>query len=134
MSKCCQIAIDMMILTNCKVASSSLSWLVAHSRIFRLFMKGKFDTYLLWPLTRRVQNWIEDQSTACYFTVYCVEEPIFVKRKNILIFIKIHWPELLQLNSVLALSSKVSFLVKKYQKNPKIIFFKLENSFKLLFT
>ena len=26
-----------------KVASSRLSWLVAHSRIFRLFMKGKFD-------------------------------------------------------------------------------------------
>ena len=30
-----------------KVASSRLSWLVAHSRIFRLFMKGKFDAYVL---------------------------------------------------------------------------------------
>ena len=30
-----------------KVASSRLSLLVAHSRIFRLFMKGKFDAYVL---------------------------------------------------------------------------------------
>ena len=29
------------------VASSRLSWLVAHSRIFRLFIKGKFDAYIL---------------------------------------------------------------------------------------
>ena len=30
-----------------KVASNRLSWIVAHSRIFRLFMKGKFDAYVL---------------------------------------------------------------------------------------
>ena len=30
-----------------KVASSSLSQLVAYPRIFRLFMKGKFDAYVL---------------------------------------------------------------------------------------
>ena len=30
-----------------KVASRSTSWLVAHPRIFRLFMKGKFDSYVL---------------------------------------------------------------------------------------
>ena len=30
-----------------KVASSRLSWLVAHSGIFRLFSKGKFDAYVL---------------------------------------------------------------------------------------
>ena len=30
-----------------KVASSRLSRLVAHFRIFRLFMKGKFDAYVL---------------------------------------------------------------------------------------
>ena len=30
-----------------KVASSSLSWLVAHFWVFRLFMKGKFDAYVL---------------------------------------------------------------------------------------
>ena len=29
------------------VVSSRLSWLVAHLRIFRLFMKGKFDAYVL---------------------------------------------------------------------------------------
>ena len=37
-----------------KVASSRLSWLVAHLRIFRQFMKGKFDPYVLWPLAKRV--------------------------------------------------------------------------------
>ena len=30
-----------------KVASSRLSQLVAHPRIFRLFMKGNFDAYVL---------------------------------------------------------------------------------------
>ena len=34
-------------LDYCKVASSRLSWLVAQLRIFRLFMKGKFDAYVL---------------------------------------------------------------------------------------
>ena len=29
---------------------ASTSWLVAHLRIFRLFMKGKFDAYVLWTL------------------------------------------------------------------------------------
>ena len=52
-----------------KVASSRLSWLVAHLRIFRMFMKGKFDVYILWTLNKRVQNWIVAQSTACNFTV-----------------------------------------------------------------
>ena len=52
-----------------KVASSRLSWLVAHLRLFRLFMKRKFDAYLLWPLVKWDQNWIVDWSTACYFTV-----------------------------------------------------------------
>ena len=31
----------------CKVLSSILSRLVAHSKIFRLFIKGKFDAYVL---------------------------------------------------------------------------------------
>ena len=39
-------------------------------RIFRLFMKGKFDAYVLWPLAKRVQNWIVDRSTARGFTVF----------------------------------------------------------------
>ena len=30
-----------------KVASSSLSWLLAHFQIFRRLMKGKFDAYVL---------------------------------------------------------------------------------------
>ena len=30
-----------------KVSSSRLTWLVAHPRILRLFMKGKFDAYAL---------------------------------------------------------------------------------------
>ena len=57
-----------------KVASSRLSRLVAHLAIFRLFMKGKFDAYVLWPLAKRVQNWIVDRSTTRDFTVvHCTE-------------------------------------------------------------
>ena len=52
-----------------KVARSRLSQLVAHLRIFRLFMKWKFDAYVLWTLVQWVQNWIVDRSTACDFTV-----------------------------------------------------------------
>ena len=32
-------------------------------------MKGKFDAYVLWPLDKRVQNWIVAQSTARNFMV-----------------------------------------------------------------
>ena len=32
-------------------------------------MKGKFDAYVLWPLAKKFQNWIVDQSTARDFTV-----------------------------------------------------------------
>jgi hypothetical protein len=39
-----------------KVASRSTSWLVAHPRIFRLFMKEKFDAYVLQPFNERMQN------------------------------------------------------------------------------
>ena len=52
-----------------KVVSSRLSRLVAHWGIFRLFMKGNFDAYVLWPLNKMVQNWIVDWSTAHNFTV-----------------------------------------------------------------
>ena len=34
-----------------------------------MFMKGKFDAYVLWPLDKRVRNWIVDQCTAPDFTV-----------------------------------------------------------------
>ena len=59
-----------------KVASSTLSQLVAHFHIFRLFMKGKFDAYVLWHMAQRVQNWIVDQSTARDFTVPSVGYPV----------------------------------------------------------
>ena len=52
-----------------KVASTRLSWLVAHFHTIRLFMKGKFDGHVLWPFVQRVQNWIVDRSTARYFMV-----------------------------------------------------------------
>ena len=32
-------------------------------------MKGKVEPYVLWPLAKRVKNWIADQSTAPDFTV-----------------------------------------------------------------
>ena len=53
----------------CKLASSRLSRLVAYPRVFRLFMKEKFDPYALWPLAKKVQNWIVDRSTARVFTI-----------------------------------------------------------------
>ena len=52
-----------------KVVSSRLSRLVAHIMIFRRFMKGKFNANVLWPLAKKFQNWIVDQSTAHDFTV-----------------------------------------------------------------
>ena len=36
--------------------SYSIETLVAQPSIFRLFMKGKFDAYVLWPLAQKVQN------------------------------------------------------------------------------
>ena len=71
-----------------KVSSWSTSRLVAHLTIFRLFMKGKFDAYVLWPLTKRVQNWIVNRSTARDFTVIKngipldLAMPRFVQRKH----------------------------------------------------
>ena len=61
-----------MINKYCKVVISRLSWLVAHPRIFRLLMNRKFDAYVLWPLTKRFQNWIIDRSTARDFMVSCL--------------------------------------------------------------
>ena len=34
-----------------------------------MFMNRKFDAYVLWPLTKSVQNWIVNQSTASNFMV-----------------------------------------------------------------
>ena len=52
-----------------KVPKNSLSWLVTPFQIFRRLVKGKFDAYVLWPLAKKFQNWIVDQSTAREFTV-----------------------------------------------------------------
>ena len=43
--------------------------LVNSTMIFRLFINVKLYAYVLWPLAKRVQNWIVDQSTARDFTV-----------------------------------------------------------------
>ena len=56
-----------------KVTSSRLSPLVAHSRIFRLFIKWKFDACVLWPLAKKVQNWIVDRSTIQFLTIFGVQ-------------------------------------------------------------
>ena len=58
-----------MALSTARLRAVDLSRLVAHLRIFRLFMKGKFDAYVLWPLAQRVQNWIIDRCDARDFTV-----------------------------------------------------------------
>ena len=55
-----------------KVASWSTSRLVARPGIFRLFMKGKFDPYALWPFAYDL--WIVDRSTARNFTVLNTSE------------------------------------------------------------
>ena len=38
-----------------KVVNSRLSRLVAHPSIFKLFMKGKFDAYDLWPKEFKIE-------------------------------------------------------------------------------
>ena len=84
-----------------KVASSRLSWLVAHFHIFRLFMKGNFDDYVLWPLDKMVQNWIVDLSTARNFTVH-----IFFKPRKV-------WAKLCQFLHTVELSSTTEHCGKK---------------------
>ena len=61
---------DRLIAHISKVANSSLSRLVASFQVFRRLMKGKFDAYVLWLLTKKFQNWIVDRSTARDFTVW----------------------------------------------------------------
>ena len=59
---------DQEAVTYRKVASSSLSRLVAHFQTFRRLMKGKSNAYVVWPLAKKFQNWMVDQSTARDFT------------------------------------------------------------------
>ena len=54
-------------------ANSFRPWIV--SAVFRRLMKGKFDSYVLWPLVKMVQNLIVDQSTVQNFTT-CFENHI----------------------------------------------------------
>ena len=65
-----------------KAASSRMSRLVAHFHSFRLFMKGNFDAYVLWPLDEMVQNWTVDQSTTRNFTVNCKWLQGYLHRKH----------------------------------------------------
>ena len=52
------------------VMSNRLSWLVADFRIFRLFMKGKFDAYVpLWPKDFKL-NSRPAYCSRLYFTVW----------------------------------------------------------------
>ena len=59
-------------LTSITVKSRTVAclWLVARFQIFRRLMKGKFYAYVVWPLTKNVQTWIVDRSTARDFMVY----------------------------------------------------------------
>ena len=55
---------------NYKVEIRSASWLIGQPRIFRLFMKGKFDAYGQWPLEKWVQSWtVVVQPTALDYRV-----------------------------------------------------------------
>ena len=58
------------------VKSQAVDYLlnVAHLSIFRVLMKVKFDAYVLWPLAKRVWNWIVYWSTARNFTVHIIWE------------------------------------------------------------
>ena len=54
-----------------KVASSRLSWLVAHSGIFRLFSKGKFDAHALSPLVKEFKlEWQTSNYTLSRIQIY----------------------------------------------------------------
>ena len=41
-------------------------------------MKEKFDAYVLWPLAKKFQNWIVDQSTARDLTVHTKLEFLYI--------------------------------------------------------
>ena len=58
-----------------KGVSSRMSQLVAQPGSFRMFMKPKFDAYVLWPLAKSVQNWIVDRPTARNFMVTILDTP-----------------------------------------------------------
>ena len=69
--------------------SRSTSRLVAHPSIFRMFMMGKFDAYVPWPLSKSFQNWIVDRSTARNFTVCLFQSPEYNRKSNLIVCSKI---------------------------------------------
>jgi hypothetical protein len=54
---------------NNRVASINTSWLEACFRFYRLFMKKKFDDYLLWPFKKKVIYYLVTLVISCNFTV-----------------------------------------------------------------
>ena len=65
--------------------SSSMKPFSNKGQIFRKFMKGKFDAYVLWPLAKRFQFWIVDRSTAHDFTVCTLFSTKFMRSNLFLI-------------------------------------------------
>ena len=59
-----------------KVAISRLSPLVANSRIFTLFMKGKFDAYVLWTFGQKSSKLNKQQTSlllaTLWYVIYCL--------------------------------------------------------------
>ena len=49
-----------------EVAGSRLSQLIAYIKHFRLFMKGKFDSYVLWPLAKNFTACVEHLTITWY--------------------------------------------------------------------
>ena len=99
-----------------KVASSRLSRLVANQSIFRMFMKGKFDAYVLWPLAQKVQNWIVDRSTARYFTVcQCIFE--LTRHNNSLCVSHPHTPPMPMYSWLSKFSAQVYLVINIYVYN-----------------
>ena len=87
LSDCCIVytALLFTMLECCKIASSILSWIIAHLRIFRLFMNRKFDPYVMRPLDRKVQNWIKTgdlKNWQTYFTTYKMVQMSNVRISN----------------------------------------------------
>ena len=68
-----------------KVISSKLSRLVTNPRIFRLFMKGNFDPYVLCHLAKKVQNWKVDWSSAHDLIRYAILDKFYLINIRILL-------------------------------------------------
>ena len=80
-----------------------------------MFMKGKFDAYILWPLDKRVQNWIVDRCTAPDFTV-CQIRTLGSKEFYYLNFVTCiltcYWRFFLEIKNSAGCLSKTKWLMK----------------------